>query len=367
MYLKAKKMKTQPEKDYEMSEDDLINQMINSAQLDEVSEDVDYWEKAYLESMIDAQREDAMIEAHLEAQFEDNILEAQFESQLEDAMIEAYLDSQFEDAMLYRGYTADSKESQFYLYDNNFETSVVPKFEPNENIIFAIYKKFCKTSGSGKTAYFEYKVLDKNKSEIPLVIDAYRCNGADEEHWVSWKYSDDQRVEVNHYVRELTGSQGALYYPFEYNYAKLIALNKLNPCNFHFQKLDFFVKDNAVNCGDKFSTCKIESSTNYQNFYMKDFALDIVNFMKSATKYSSLNEFILVSMLRIAVDHLEKLEFISNSYKEQSIKNIIIFTDELVEARLRYIKNQVKLDSESELNLLLEKYELIKYRGIGAS
>jgi len=324
-------------------------------------------------SLFDNSYEDAMIEAAQESAYEDAMIEAAQESAYEDAMIEAAQESAYEDAMLDAaimdnlysyGSSQDSKEDVFYLFDKKYKYKTASKIQ-NENkddVSLVILKKYEKVSASGKTAYFSYKVSDINSLRDKIIINELTCNGADTEHWVSWKY-DDINVEVSHYFQTEENLRSVLFYPIEYNYAKILQLNKYNPNNFHFQKLDFLKTDKDVSCGDKFSVCKISSANNsFQMFYIKDFAVNIIDLMKCISKYSSINEYIVVEFLKLAINHILKIskDLISMDLKKLSITSIVYFTDENINNRIKYIKKEILLDSNSEFNILKNEFEQLK-------
>lgn len=326
----------------------------------------DTYEPLMIDEEFESSYEDFMIESALEDSYELAMIEASIENAYEDAMIEASIESAYEDDMIDNMHsyisTKDATENVHFLFDKdlNYKTVNVLDIKHEDNIKFRISKIYEKSSNTGKTAYFSYMVSDIMRGVNKIEIDGVICSGSSTEYWVSWKYNDGKKIEVSKYFKDDEDLSSALYFPLNYNYAEILQLNKYNPNNFHFKKLDFLRNNNTTSCGDKFSICKIASTNNsYQKFYINDFAVNIITLMKNISKYSSINEYIVVEFLKMANHHISKIknDLNSNEYTTQSISNIVSYTKSIIDNRLKYIKSEIKQNLNSELSILMSEFD----------
>lgn len=317
-------------------------------------------EDSMIDSMIDSMQENAMIDSMIDSVQENAMIDSMIDSMQEDAMIEDSMMDQ-----MHPGSSKDSTDDTYTLVDKKFNCSTVLRnnIKNYDDVTYVIHKEFKKSSNTGKTAYFSYNVLDKNEHKDSVLIGNVSCDGGTQEHWVSWRFTLEDTIEKSHYAKFDDDNSSALFYPLNYNYAGILLLNKHNPCSFHFQKLNFLTENEITSCGDKFSISKLKSNTgSYNKFFIKDFDKNIIPLMIQISKYSSINEFIIVGMLKLANEHVAKINENKtiDKYSSKNRNAIFDYTDTIVDSRLKYIHLEVKNNKTSELNILLKKYNSLK-------
>lgn len=242
--------------------------------------------------------------------------------------------------------------------------------QPSTNIQNTIYKKFCRTSESGKTPYFSYHILDHNGHETNLKIGNYSFSASEPEHWVSWDFNSNV-IQKETYLREYPSiktdfsSSKDLMFPIEYSFAELIQLDEYNPFNFSFTRLNFLKQDSATISGDKFSRVKILGSKNqFIVLSIFNFENNIINLLKQLNDSKSFSEFHLKSHLSLAVkylSHMHKSNFSKSNFPIfNSYLAIIKHIENQIDENYKFLNKDIKDTQESSVNILLVKYKNLK-------
>jgi hypothetical protein len=242
---------------------------------------------------------------------------------------------------------------------------------PNtNNKHYTIHKKFDRTSESGKTPYFSYHILDDNAYETNLKIGNYSFSVSEPEHWVSWEYYSDS-IEKTDYCKskESYPNKNENYkkfmFPIEYSFAEIIHLDKYNPFEFNFNRLNFLKQESATVCGDKFATIKIIDSNNqFLVLSIFNFENNIIDLLKKLNESTSFNEFLLKSHLTLAIKYLSNMQK-SNFSKSNfpmfsSYLSIIEHIANVNDENYKFLNKAIKDNQESDINTLLVKFSNLK-------
>lgn len=362
----------------QMMDDSMEDTMIELATEDSVEEAMieqmmeTSMEEAMIEQMMQASMEEAMIEQMMQASME----EAMMEAALEDAMIQSMMEAAMEDAMIENQYgsaSAPDKKEDLWIAvykDYSVKSSEDKNKLPIENLLCFIYKKFEKTSKSGKTAYFSYQILDVNNQPSQLKIGNYYCEMAETEHWTSWDYAGSS-IEENHFLASEHRNNNmfkftrTFIYPIDYTFASLIPLSDYNPKHFSFRKLNFMSKGDTTSSGDKLSRLRIKDSKDrYLELSIFDFEKNIIGLLKELNKSASFIDFIIKSQLNHAVDYLNTIHSdLKNGKQEYALiayKNICDAVEKILDQNLTFLPQQVKNKMINDANSLLNQYNGLK-------
>lgn len=339
-------------------DDDMLEQLYNEQAYE------DFFEQAQEDAMIEQAYEDCMIEQA----YEDSLEQAQEDAMIEQAAIDAMIDQQLEPDFYFS--TPDKQTNQWVAIYKDLTIDISDDINTldEENIYYYIHKVFIKTSKTGKTAYFKYFVLDRNKNATKLNLGNYLLESVSEEYWTKWKYSNNQ-VDVERYLsleqRDETKylDNNISVYPIDYSFASFLPLSDYNPKNFSFKKLNFLKEKDNYACGDKLNTIKIlNSNSKGQNLVLTifDFEKNITELFKELNTSYSFTDFILTQNLKQAVTYFETIvEDIEKKENESIIKTFNIISskiESLLEAELQYLPYSIKNNQDSEFNILLNQF-----------
>ncbi|MFH1121905.1 MAG: hypothetical protein V1775_18955 [Bacteroidota bacterium] len=357
--------------------DAMIEQSVESAMIESMIEQAQ--EEAMIDAMIEQSVESAMIDSMIEQAQEEAMIDAMIEQSVESAMIDSMIEQAQEEAMIDAlidginyGQKPDKQVDSWIAIYNDF--SCVPSSDIHEletnNLLCFVHKKFERTSRSGKTAYFSYKIKDKDAHPSHLRMGNYTCKNAEQEHWVSWEYKRDEILE-NHWFTSLHLNSKdynfykTFIYPINYSFASEMPLDKYNPFNFSFKKLNFLKKGESVVCGDKISRVKIYNTKGaFLELSIYDFEDNIISLLKELNNSVGFVDFVITIHLKQTVNYLESISNeLSKSGNEFIIRgtyNIINSMKSMLEKLSKFIPQSVKNNPRSDYSILISRFSLLE-------
>ena len=274
--------------------------------------------------------------------------------------------------MFYGGSSSDEQVDYWIAIYNDYST-VTSKDRGSlstNNLLFYIHKVFSRASKTGKTAYFDFHMLDPNFAPTQLRIGDYYCDKVESEHWVSWEYSGVSILE-NHF---LTNSQKnnkdfsfprSMIYPIDYTFASILPLSNCNPKRFNFKKLNFLKNGDSAKCGDKLSRLIIKNAKDHSlEISIFEFEKNIISLLKELNESYSINDFVIKKQVKYAIEFLEVLDYNpnndNNTFKRLAYNNIIESIEVLTSNLYKFIPRPVKENVNSEVNKLINKFKIIQ-------
>lgn len=348
----------------DVTNDNMIDQAQEDAMIDAMIEQS--IESAMIDSIIEQAQEEAMIDAMIEQSIEGAMIDSIIEQAQENAMIDAMIDG------INYGQKPDKQVDSWIAIYNDFScVSCLDILDlDTNNLLCFIHKKFERTSKSGKTAYFSYKIIDKDAHPSHLKIGNYSCKNAEQEHWVSWEYKRGEILE-NHWftTMHLNSKDYAFYktfiYPINYSFAREIPLDKYNPFNFSFKKLNFLTKGDTTACGDKLSRVRIYNTNGaFLELTIFDFEDNIIPLLKELNNSAGFVDFVINIHLKQTVNYLEsildELPKLSNEFIIRGAHNIINSMKNMLEKLSNFIPQSLKNNPSSEYSLLISRFNSLE-------
>ena len=362
------------------SEVEYLDEVENALQEESMMESMieDMQEQAMMESMMEDMQEQAMMESMMEDMQEQAMIESMMEDMQEQAMIESMMQAAMEDAMMdqqlsgyYGGSSPDKKTDVWVAVYDDFSTKSSEDINTlsKKELLCFIHKKFDRTSKSGKTAYFSYKVVNEELENTQLQIGNFICKLAESEHWVSWNY-DDENIEEQHYLTYSHRNNSdykfgrTFIYPIDYTFASIVPLHKYNPFRFSFKKLNFISKNDASSCGDKLSRLKLfDIKERFLELSIYDFENNIIPLLKEINSSVSFMDFVLKQHLSHSVKYLyeikKDIQRLDNEFIIISFNNIKENIDKMLEKNSTFLPHSIKNNPNSEVNLLIKEYNTL--------
>jgi len=293
----------------------------------------------------------------------------------EDMMADYFDQMEAEEMMENGGYYGGSKpdkqiDTWIAIY-NDFTTksSEIVKNLNTNNLLCFIHKKYDRHSKTGKTAYFSYHIKDKNLNDTRLKVGDYTCGGAEAEHWVAWKY-ENQNIKEEHYLTirhehsRIYDYERTFIFPLGYSFASLVSLSNYNPLNFSFRKLNFLSKDSISSCGDKLARVRIYNKTGkWLELSIYDFENNILEILKEISNSVSFIDFLVKIHLKQSIKYLEQIKTDltqkADPFAKITFKAINDNIKKMLFENSRFLPYSVKNNVKSEVNILSNQFALL--------